>query len=307
MEGRPFIGDNVTAQRSHIYAGRDRMDERYDMQRAVRDKQFKYIRHYEPYKSFCQYMNTPEKGAIMQSIRQAQAGGTLSAAGQQMVAATKPPEELFDCRNDPYELNNLANNPQYKNKLVEMRQVHARWSDDTKDTGLIPETILRKWEREQNASIYEIMRSQEVPVKEIRETALAEKSLIELEKNLSHDNEAVRYWAAISLGNQADNLQDASALVASLKDEVPVVRFAAARALAMMNKTALALPVLEVGLQHEDEWVRLNASQVLDEMGEQARPSIPALQGVMKDPNKYVVRVANHAINVLLKTDNVVK
>ena len=72
MEGRPFLGQNLTAPRNYIYAGRDRMDERYDMQRCVRDKQYKYIRYYEPYKSFCQYMNTPEKGAIMQAIRQAE-------------------------------------------------------------------------------------------------------------------------------------------------------------------------------------------------------------------------------------------
>ena len=42
-------------------------------------------------------------------------------------------------------------------------------------------------------------------------------------------------------------------------------------------------------------------------MGEQARPTVTALQSVMEDPNKYVVRVANHALNELLGTDNVVR
>lgn len=307
MEGRPFLGKNLPQQRSYIYAGRDRMDERYDMQRAVRDKRFKYIRHYEPYKSFCQYMNTPEKGAIMRAIRQAQAEGTLSESGRQMVAITKPLEELFDCENDPYELHNLANDPAYQDKLAELRQVHARWSDETMDTGLIPETILRKWEQEQDASIYDIMRNKEIPVTEIRETALAEKSLESLIENLGHKNEAVRYWAAISLGNQVEMITQTIELEQALTDEVPVVRFAAARALAKLNKTSLALPVLGEGLGHEDEWVRLSATQVLDEMGEEARPSLAALQSVMDDENKYVVRVANHALNQLLGTQNEVR
>ncbi len=307
MEGRAFIGSTVSAPREYIYAGRDRMDERYDMQRCVRGPQYKYIRYYEPYKSFCQYMNTPEKGAIMQAIRQAQSDGTLPEAGKRMVAATKPPEELFDCQKDPFELNNLAGDPAFTHILEKMRSAHSKWSDDTKDTGLIPETILRDWERTSGLAIYDYMRSHAVPVKEIRETALAEIDLPALAENLKHRNAAVRYWAAISLGNQAEHLSSTESLQTALTDETPVVRFAAARALAKLDRVDLSLPILEAGLRHEDEWVRLNAAQVLDELGEAARPSIAALKSVMTDDNKYVVRVANHALNMLLHEQNIVR
>ena len=120
-------------------------------------------------------------------------------------------------------------------------------------------------------------------------------------------NEAVRYWAAISLGNQAQKIPFDPLLLEALDDEIPVVRFAAARALEKYGKAGLALPVLARGLEHEDEWVRLNAAQVLDEMGEAARPEVAALQGVMQDENKYVVRVANHALNFLLGTQKTVR
>ncbi|MEM8888824.1 MAG: HEAT repeat domain-containing protein, partial [Bacteroidota bacterium] len=192
-------------------------------------------------------------------------------------------------------------------KLEEMRKVHAHWSEDTKDGGLIPETILRDWEERYASSIYEIMREKSIPVNEIRQTALAELSPEKLKKNLSNQNEAVRYWAAISLGNLAQEIPFDPILVEALKDEVPVVRFAAARALEKYGKTEVALPILTTGLTHEDEWVRLNAAQVLDEMGEAARPAISALQSVMEDKNKYVVRVANHALNQLLGTENKVR
>lgn len=307
MEGRSFIGKNLSAQRKYVYAGRDRMDERYDMQRSVRDKRYLYIRHYEPYKSFCQYMNTPEQGEIMKAIRVAQAKGTLSPSGKKLVAATKPSEELFDCQKDPWNLNNLAEQPEFQTKLQELRNTHAQWSDDTKDTGLIPETILRKWEKDHHASIYDIMRSQSVPVGEIRKTALAEMDIPSLQTNLVHKNEAVRYWAAISLGNQIAQIKDFSVLQKALKDDIPAVRFAAARAICKANQTDAGLAVLKDGLKHDDDWVRLLAAQVLDEMGEQARPTIEDLQGVMQDENKYVVRVANHALNLLLGAENVVK
>ncbi|MEL6252509.1 MAG: sulfatase-like hydrolase/transferase [Bacteroidota bacterium] len=307
MQGRAFLGKTLTPAREYIYAGRDRMDERYDMQRAVRDKRFKYIRYYEPYKPFCQYMNTPEKGAIMKAIRTSFSSGELPEAGLHIVADTKPAEELFDTENDPYELQNLALDPAYREKLEEMRKVHAQWSEESKDGGLIPETILRDWEIQYGSSIYEIMQEKDIPVNEIRQTALAEYSLEKLIENLGHKNEAVRYWAAISLGNQAEELLPLSAIKTATEDEVPVVRFAAARALEKYGKAEMALPILEEGLKHEDEWVRLNAVQVLDEMGEGARPAISALQSVMEDKNKYVVRVANHALNELLGTQNRVR
>ncbi len=306
MQGRAFLGQNLTTPRSYVMAGRDRMDERYDMQRAVRDQRYKYIVHYEPYKPFCQYMNTPEKGAIMQAIRAAQANGTMPVAGQHIVALTKPFEMLFDCQEDPDELVNLAELPQHKSKLEELRGVHASWSDDIYDTGLIPETILRDWEQKYGMSIYDIMRRKQIPVGEIRRTALGQLDQRDLTRNLSHKNAAVRYWAAISLGNLAEQQPDQKALVKALEDEVAVVRFAAARALDLVGQSPAALPALQDGLQHADEWVRLAAAQFLDEMGERARPALSSLQGVMGDKNKYVVRVANHAINFLNGMDNVV-
>ena len=109
FQGRAFLGEDLSDHREYVHAGRDRMDERYDMQRAVRSDRFKYIRYYEPYKPFTQYMNTPEKGAIMQAIRVSGKDGTLPDAGRHILAPSKPLEALYDLDNDPFELNNLAN------------------------------------------------------------------------------------------------------------------------------------------------------------------------------------------------------
>ncbi|MDB4409131.1 hypothetical protein N9165_03610, partial [Akkermansiaceae bacterium] len=55
-QGRAFLGKNLSPQRDYVYGARDRMDERYDIIRSVRDKQYRYIRNYEPLKPYFQYM-----------------------------------------------------------------------------------------------------------------------------------------------------------------------------------------------------------------------------------------------------------
>ena len=78
FQGRAFLGQNLSQPRDYVYGARDRMDERYDIIRAVRDKRFRYIRNYEPFKAYYQYMNTPEKGATMKELRRVHAEGKLS-------------------------------------------------------------------------------------------------------------------------------------------------------------------------------------------------------------------------------------
>ena len=92
-----------------------------------------------------------------------------------------------------------------------------------------------------------------------------------------------------------------------MKDASPSVRIAAARAAARLGDTGPALDVLRAELQSEHQWGRLAAAIVLDEMDEQARPAVNALKKALIDqPNKYIVRVANRALNELEGTDNVV-
>ncbi|MFC2116308.1 sulfatase-like hydrolase/transferase [Bacteroidota bacterium] len=309
MQGRAFLGEKLTPEREYIFAARDRMDERYDMQRAVRDKQYKYIRYYEAAKPFTQYMNTPEKGEIMVAIREAHETGTMPEAGLKLMWPDKPSEELFDVENDPHELNNLVGDADYKDILERMREAHKKWSTYIYDSGLIPETILRRWENTYNLPIYSVLRNENIPMQDIQDLALTSyyKTLAE---GLIHENEAVRFWAANGLGNDAGNNAFKSSLpvlAEMLKDPVPVVRMVAARAICKLGDAKMGLPVLTEELKNEDEWVRLYAALVLDEIGETSRPAVDDLQSVMEDQNKYVVRVANHALNHLLGTMNVVR
>ena len=313
MQGRAFLGSDLTDQRDHVYGARDRMDERYDIIRSVRDKRYRYIRNYEPWKTYYQYMNTPEKGETMKEIRRVADEGKATPDVALFLVDEKPAEELYDLENDPHELRNLAGDPKYGDRLQRMRQVHLEWVADSRDLGLIPESLLTKW-RGQGGSEWSILQREnaESLVASIRDTAVAAsegaEGLAKCRQSLTNPNAAVRYWACIGLGNnKLEESKDFDSLTRLLEDSETTVRVAAARALARQGRVAPAIPVLTEALQHEDGWQRLRAAIVLDEMNEQARPALPALQAALKNqPNKYIVRVANKAVNDLLGTANTV-
>jgi len=314
MQGRAFLGENLPKQREYVFGARDRMDERYDIIRSVRDKRYRYIRNYEPLKTYYQYMNTPEKGATMKEIRRVDAAGKLPAAAKLFMAERKAVEELYDLKNDPHEINNLAGDPKYRRTLETMRQVHLEWVRQTRDLGLIPEPELIEREK-RFGNRYAILRQQggEELSKQLGEIAVlasaGKEALPKLLEAMKHSDAAVRYWGATGIGNVGAEATAAEGrMAAALEDESVSVRVAAARALCRMGKPGRALPVLVAALEGEHQWGRLQAAIVLGEIGEQARPAEPALKKALAgQPNKYITRVANRALNVMNGTNNVVR
>lgn len=313
FQGRAFLGENLTPPRKYVYGARDRMDERYDIIRAVRDKRYKYIRNYEPFKTWYQYMNTPEKGATMRELRTLHEAGKLPPSAEQFFGARKPVEELYDTTTDPHELKNLANSKEHQAILKRMREAHLQWVLDTRDVGLIPETEIVAREAKYG-NRYAILRQKnsEAFVKRLRDaasTALRGKDALSEMKSLMKDEDAaIRYWGALGLGNLGKDAKPAKTdLQKGLQDKSAIVRIASARALCHLGESESALPTLIQELKSKEEWTRLSAAIVLDEIQEQARPAIPALKNALKDKqNKYVVRVANRALNELEGTNRTV-
>lgn len=312
LQGRAFLGTDLSPPRDYIYGARDRMDERYDIIRSVRDEQFRYIRNFEPLKPYYQYMNTPEKGATMQEIRRVEAAGTAAPAVALFLTDHKPVEELYDVAADPHEIHNLADDPAYHDKLVEMQNALREWQNEIGDIGLIPEAEIAIRE-EQAGSRFAILHDQPGAeqklarlVKIATQASDGVEALDDLIDGLQSDEPAVRYWAARGLGNLGQQAERAhGGLAAVMDDSSPNVRIAAARAVARLGDPESALPTLKQELASEHQWGRLAAAIVLDQMGEQARPALDALQEALHDqPNKYIVRVANKAINDLLGTKN---
>lgn len=318
VHGQAFLGANTPAPRDYVHGARDRMDERYDIIRATRDKRYKYIRNYESFKTFYQYMNTPERGALMQEIRRVQSEGTANEGVAKFLTPSKPIEELYDTQIDPHEMNNLASDPQYKNILGRMRKTHLAWVLETRDLGLVPEAEINA-RQGKLGSAWAILGGDQAGtlINRLRDAASLSlegaNSLPKMRQTLKDDDAAVRYWAAVGIGNLGTAGSAAkNDLTLALADDSENVRVAAARALCRMNEPNEALPVLVAVLDSGTQWARVHAANVLDEIDEQARPVLDGMKqnnvyrkGFVAD-GKYTVRVLNRALNELLGTNNVV-
>ena len=319
LQGQPFLGPNLPPERQYVYGARDRMDERYDIIRMVRDRRFKYLRNYEPHKTYYQYVSYSEKGGTLREMRRLFETGKLTESAAGYFAPSKPAEELYDTRNDPHELNNLAADPRYRNRLRRMRAAQSAWAEATLDLGFIAEPLLEELERKYG-SRYGILRRSggreffdRLARAAADATAGAEKKA-ELLAALTDEAAAVRYWGAVGLANLGAEAGDAEEAVAkALRDPELVVRTAAARAMCRLGKPESALPVLVSVLETGSQWERLHAALVLDEINDQARPVIKAMRQALQpraelfSGGKYVVRVINRALNQLDGTDRAVR
>jgi uncharacterized sulfatase len=149
MQGQSFLtkeGPPPAKPRDYIFAARDRMDETFDRIRCVRDKRFKYIRNFYPDLPYAQQTNYNEENPTMQAWRAAHKAGTLKEPQNSFFAPSKPPEELYDCESDPYELTNLVNSatPEHQAKLAELRKALQKWIETTGDLGEVSEPELIK-------------------------------------------------------------------------------------------------------------------------------------------------------------------
>ncbi|MBC8290447.1 MAG: sulfatase-like hydrolase/transferase, partial [Planctomycetes bacterium] len=323
MQGRAFLGPKTPSPRDYVYGARDRMDERYDIIRAVRDRRFKYIRNYEPFKTYYQYMNTPEKGRLMREIRRVEALSDISPGVARFLEPKKAKEELYDTESDPHEMHNLAADPKFAAELKRMRQAHLDWVLETRDLGLVPEAEINA-RQAKLGSAWAILSNPDAGdlMEHLRDAASLSlegpESAAKMLRNLNDEDATVRYWGCIGLGNVAKEIpaaqkkHAAAGLRARLEDESENVRVAAARALCHMNLTEEALPALVEVLDHGTQWARVHAANVLDEIEDQARPVLVAMKrnkayrkGLVAN-GKYTVRVLNRALNELEGTNNTV-
>lgn len=152
MQAQAFLGDQKAKPREFVFMARDRMDETYDMMRAVRDKRFRYIKNYEwqkPYDQYIAYMDEMPTMKEMRAMKKASSlngpqgqGKPMTPAQSKFFAPEKPKEELYESVEDPHEVNNLAADPKFASVLARFRAVHAKFMKDTKDLGEVPEPQL---------------------------------------------------------------------------------------------------------------------------------------------------------------------
>lgn len=304
LQGNAFLGKQKTEDPEYAFMFRGRMDERYDMCRAVRDQKYRYIRNYMPYRVYGQHLEYLWQAPSIGSWEQAYLNGECNAV-QSVFWNTKPVEELYDTENDPWEVNNLAGDPTYKDVLERMRAANKDWVTKIYDTGFIPEAD--RVDRAGETAMYDYMRSGKVNLQEIMDAAEIAtlgkaENLEQLKSYLKSEESAIRYWGAsglLILKNEAAPAIEE--LKAALQDPSANVVSVAAEALYNLGEKESAKAALLSVLENQNEFARCHALNVIDCVNEKSPEMI---QGVVKmvnnadsnTRNKYDMRAAKWLI-----------
>jgi arylsulfatase A-like enzyme len=272
MQGHAFLGSQKTEDPEYAYMFRGRMDEWYDMCRSTRDQKFRYIKNYMPYRIYGQRVAYLWRAPSMQSWENAYLNGECNET-QSVFWNTKPHEELYDTENDPWEVNNLAGDPAYREVLDRMRKATRDWMMGIFDTGFIPEADQIR--RSGETPMYDYMRSGNVPLDEMidaAETASAGdvENLDILIGYLKNDDSAIRYWGATGLLILGDKAAPAKEeLKRLLDDESANVVIVSAECLYRLGEKEPALKALLEVLESPEDKARCHALNTIVYLGEE--------------------------------------
>ncbi|WP_324025359.1 sulfatase [Maribacter sp. BPC-D8] len=120
MTGQPIFDANFN--REYVYGARDLWDEIDEKSRAITSDEWKYIRNDKPEIPFDAHQAYLEfYRPAVHIMRQLKKEGKLTDEQKFFFEDTKPVEELYNLKNDPQELVNLATNAEYETILTQMR------------------------------------------------------------------------------------------------------------------------------------------------------------------------------------------
>jgi arylsulfatase A-like enzyme len=149
-----FDGKNLFSTdyrpRTYVISSRDRCDYTIDRIRTVRTEHYRYIRNFMTDRPLLQPQYRDNRDSA-KALRKGHAEGTLPKLVDNIFFGPRPAEELYDLRNDPDEINNLAVNPAFKKELQRHRKILNDWIKETDDKGQYPESdaglreVLNQW------------------------------------------------------------------------------------------------------------------------------------------------------------------
>ena len=287
MEGRSFLGEGATG-RDVVIAARDRMDAPPGFGRSVRDARFRYVRNFLPWLDGDDLPDYATGVAITNELRAVRAVDGLPPGARWFSRTTRPADELYDVTADPDELHDLADAPDQRGNLERLRHAVRSWMQETFDTGILPEPILRA-EARKAGSEWAIFRLGDEAAGRSRydsilDTAWAvadDRDAAFFADRLVSDEAAVRWWAVAGTGWAAKRSGDdpTAALTPRLADADPAVRIAAATWLLRCDTPTAAddsRAALKAEIGSRDPDLRVAALVAIDDLGEITAPLWPA-------------------------------
>ena len=286
----------------YVFAYGGRMDERSNLVRSVNDGQYRYTRNYLPHRPYGRRLEFLWNAPLMQSWASEYEAGNLNA-DQSAFFEPREAEELYNIEEDPFELVNLAEQPEYAAKLKELSGALTDWQLEQRDAGLIPEAMMR--ELDQQGFIRDYVTSDSYPVKEIVQLAqmAGERDAGNLDvllEQLQSGHPVKTYWAATGLLLLGQNAEPALPTIESVLDEVePWTGIVLAELLIGYERTTEATTYLAGVLQSDNLMVRLQAMETIVETGLLDPALKPAIEALVPDDPKqrpYDGRMARYVM-----------
>lgn len=301
LDGQPFLGKRRQPRRV-VFGQRSRMDERYDLQRTVRDDRFIYIRNYMPHRPYGQNMAYMWQQRGYQDWEQKHLDGDVDVV-QEAFWNEKASEELYDLDRDPDQINNLADSRRHRDDLNRLSRALDEHILDTNDNGFIPEgSPLEGYDQSRLPGAYPLRK-----VMRVAETAIERDpdNLEQLVGELSDANEVVRFWAAQGILMLGDAGEPATAALNKrlASDSSPHVQVVAAEALARLGHPGRSVKFLIDTLDtHPNIRVRLQAINALTYVGVAALPYMTSIENAAASSDEYVRNAGRYLKFVLSGT-----
>ncbi len=268
MQGTDLFFNHYKAQ-EYIFTARDRCDETTEIIRAVRTGKYKYIRNFLSYRPHAQRNQYKDGKQISRHTRELWESGRLNELQARFYQPTRPTEELYDLENDPFEIHNLAGNPQFNEVLSGLRNRLYQWMAETNDPALIPEPYLeelgKKYGNKYTAMKQEGMDQLTGKLIHIIESGEQQNNAVLL-KAIGSREPAERYWAVTWLG--VNRVGAARNQVVDLtKDADPSVRIAASLALYKIDPSYDPILALGKEVEHRNLIVGMYAMSAIEQTG----------------------------------------
>ncbi|KGK00086.1 sulfatase-like hydrolase/transferase [Thalassotalea sp. ND16A] len=242
IDGKAFLGIGVNGKevnnRDITFGYADRFDEKFDMVRSVRKGQYKYIRNYQGYYPDGLHNNYRYGQLAYKQWRKLNNEGKLNDIQSQFFQP-RPAEQLFDIEADPHEVNNLADQPKYQQKMTQLRRYLNQQAKTMPDLSFYPESELIKKANSDLIGFAKNHQDDIAALVDIADLAVKPYKLVadELKQHLSSNNEWHRYWALINanmFGEQAKGLTEV--ITPLLQDKSVMVRIRAAEFLGQITQ-----------------------------------------------------------------------
>ena len=240
MSGRALLGIYQQEPDRYQFGFRDRMDERVDCSRAVRDERFLYIRNWMPHQPQGQFLDYMFLTPTTQVWEKHWKEGKTNQA-QSAFWLPKPTHELYDLDADPHQILNLFGQEGMEADQSRLSRVLLEWMVESRDWGLTPESIMladskgsSPWETGYHLPEALMRARVEAAAWASEHQGIETDALSKASQWLKSEDRVQRYWGAMGLliRKCRAEIDGDRLLQPHMEDPEPMVRVVAAECLA---------------------------------------------------------------------------